>query len=302
MFKKKGQITIFIILGIILLLSAALFFFLRQEVSVFKPTALIPPEIVPVNQFILDCVESIAEDGANILGANGGFIYIPDEIKTETSAYLPPFEISPIKTVLWYYRGQKRVPPLDYMRLELVTYIEENLPACLQGFDAFNKTFNITELGKISSAVKLGEEDFTVDVNYPLDVILKAKEQKFFIEDFSISIPYRIKKMHELANQILERELISKYFEERTIDFIAMHPDIPYTDMAFSCSGKKWELKDVQAKLKKLLSVNLPRINVDKTDFAPIPDEFPYEQNHFIWNVLEERYPDTHVSFSYDES
>ncbi|MBW2978202.1 hypothetical protein KY331_05120 [Candidatus Woesearchaeota archaeon] len=302
MFKKRGQITVFIILGIILLLSAALFFFLRQEVSVFKPTVLVPPEIVPVNQFILDCVETISRDGANILGANGGFIDIPDEIETEANAYLPPFPISPVKTVLWFYRGQTRIPPLNYVILELETYVHDNLPICLQGFEPFNKTFNITELGDISVDIDLGEEDFRVDVNYPLDVILKAREQKFFLEDFSVKIPYRIKKMYELATQIIREEIRTKFIERRTIDLIAMDNDIPYTDMAFSCRSKTWQIKDVENKLKHLLYINLPRIAVDRTKYEPIPKKYPYEQNHYVWPITEEKYADTHVSFSYDES
>ena len=284
------------------MLSVALFLFLRQEVSVFKPEAVIPPEIVPVNQYILDCVESIARDGAITIGANGGFIEIPAEIETERGAYLPPVPISPIKTVLWFYRGQSRVPPLNYIIFQLENYVNENLPACLQEFEPFKRTFNITELGDISVNIKLGEEDFKVDVNYPLDIILRARAQKFFLEDFSVAVPYRIKKMYELATQIMREELRTSFIEKRTIDLIAMDGEIPYTDMEFSCRPKVWQIKDIQDKLKHLLYINLPRIAVDRTNYEPIPKQYPYEQNHYVWPITEEKYPDTHVSFSYDES
>jgi hypothetical protein len=300
--KKRGQVTIFIILGIILLLSVMLFLFLRREVSVFKPEAVLPPEIVPINQYILDCVEEISRDGARIAGANAGFIELPTEIETNPEAYLPPFPISPVKTPLWFYRGQRRVPPLNYIVFQLENYIHENLPECLREFEAFKTAFNITELGNISVEIELSEEDFTVNINYPLDIILKAKEQKFFLEDFSVSIPFRIRKMYELAAQILDQELLTSFLETRTIDLIAMDPKIPYTGAEFSCQPKTWQMQDVQDKLKRLLAINLPRLAVEKTKYAPIPKQYPYEQHHNIWEVTDIKYPDTHVTFSYDEA
>jgi len=300
MLKKRGQLTIFIILGIILLLSVALFLFLRQEVSVFKPETVVPPEIVPINQYILDCVDSIARDGANTIGANGGYIDFPIEIETDAESYVPSIPISPVKTALWFYRGQIRVPPLNYITAELEDYIDENLPACLQGFESFRTTFNITELGDISVKVELSEESFDVDVNYPLDIILKAREQKFFLEDFSVTVPYRIKKMYEFATKIMQEELATRFLETKTIDIIALDPAIPYTGSEFSCMPKTWEMKDIEDRLKLLLSVTFPQITVERTSYEPIPRSRPYMQNHYVWDLTEEKYPDTHASFSYD--
>ena len=72
MFKKRGQITIFIIIGIILLLSFALFFYIRslrvERVPVAPAIEEIPAALNPLKLFIDDCVESIALEGLIKLG------------------------------------------------------------------------------------------------------------------------------------------------------------------------------------------------------------------------------------------
>lgn len=302
MSKKRGQITIFMILGVILLLSFLLFYFLRREVSVFKPETVVPPEIIPVNNFILGCVDSVSREAGNLVGANGGYVELPPGIANDRLAAVPDFTFSPVRTALWFYRGQNRIPPLDYIQFQLENYIHDNLIECLQGFEPFRQTFNITELGNLSLNVDLADEGFIVDVKYPLDIILRAREQKFFLDDFSVTVPFRIKKMHELAEKIIREELATRFIETRTIDLIALDPAIPYTGSEFRCMPFRWEIKDIESKLRRLLNINLPRIVVDSTEYEPIPKENEYERNHYVWPVTEEKYPGTHVSFSYDES
>ena len=302
MSKKRGQITVFMILGVILLLSFLLFYFLRREVSVFKPETVVPPEIIPVNNFILGCLDSTSREAGNLVGANGGYVELPPEIANDRLAAVPDLTFSPVRTALWFYRGQNRIPPLDYIQFQLENYIQDNFIECLQDFEPFRQTFNVTELGNISVKVDLDYEGYIVDVKYPLDIVLRAKEQKFFLEDFSVITPFRIKKMHELAEKIIREELSTRFIETKTIDLIALDPTIPYTGSEFRCMPFTWEIKEIESKLRRLLNINLPRIVVDKTEYEPIPGENEYERNHYVWPITEEKYPGTHVSFSYDES
>jgi len=106
----------------------------------------------------------------------------------------------------------------------------------------------------------------------------------------------------ESVRKSMEEELKDQFLELRTIDLLALDRDIPYTDMEFTCSPKTWQIKDIENTLKYLLYINLPRISVDRTNYEPIPKQYPYEQNHYVWPITEEKYGDTHVSFSYDES
>ena len=61
--------------------------------------------------------------------------------------------VEEIKTPLWRYRGQTRMPTEDYMINDLEYYIEENLNTCLEDLQAFQALFKI-EKGNISTKVE----------------------------------------------------------------------------------------------------------------------------------------------------
>ncbi|MBW2995966.1 hypothetical protein KY332_01565 [Candidatus Woesearchaeota archaeon] len=299
--RKKGQITLFIILGIVLLLGIGLFLYLRQATTVFTPERVVPPELKPIDTFVSDCINNIATDGVNILGANGGFIRFPDEISSDQRSYLGGSPLFPsIKVPLWHFRGQTRYPSEDYMKEDLAHYIDQNLDECLSNLEPFQNQFTIQELAPRAITVDLTDESVKVTLDYPLEFTSKAEQKVTRINQFVGDVPVRLKTVYELAKEIVLQELDDKFLEERTIDLIALDPRVPYTDMEFTCSPKIWYVDDVEARIKDLLHYNLPSIRIEKTDYLDIPDTRPYVQNHYIWTVTDLNYRNTHVNLNYD--
>ena len=89
---KRAQITIFIIIGVILLLSLSIVIVIRTETSkVFVEKFLLPEEIIPIREYTQNCLESVSREAINRIGANGGFIDIPDIIRLNPKARLDIF-------------------------------------------------------------------------------------------------------------------------------------------------------------------------------------------------------------------
>ena len=299
--KKKGQITVFIILGILILLTIALFIYFRQASTVITPERVVPPELKPFDQYVGGCINIVARDGINLLGANGGFIRFPAEIQNDYRSVLVSNPLFPsIKTPLWHYRGETRLPSEEYMKDDLAYYINESIDECLQDLEVFSEQYNITELEPRKIEIDLTENYVGVKLAYRLELKSKADSQTTIVEDFVTNVPIRLKKTYELAREVMEEEIKDTFLERRTIDLIAMHPDIPYTDMEFTCTPRIWMMRDVEAKLKELLEVNLPLIRVEKTDYADIPKDQPYIKNNYVWQVTDLNYDDMHVGFTYD--
>src|SRR3989338_8215069 len=81
MLRKKGQLTIFIILGILLLIIGAFFIYTRlsssereiqTETSISQETAL---DALPVQRYIEDCLDTIAKAAVKKIGLQGGALY-----------------------------------------------------------------------------------------------------------------------------------------------------------------------------------------------------------------------------------
>jgi hypothetical protein len=144
------------------------------------------------------------------------------------------------------------------------------------------------------------------------------------MERFSTRIDVRLKKVLETANKILDYELGNVFLENFTIDLMASNPDIPFTDMKFTCQILTWRIEEVKQRLQDMLRYNLPRIRIKNTDYRPFIEEeakyqklltynmddiaegnFPsdvpsdaYEYLHMFWDVGLSKDEDINVGFS----
>ena len=76
--NRRGQLTIFIIIGIVLLFSAALITFIRQSVVLYKPPVevaeTVATELQPIQKYVTECLEIVAKEGIRKAGMQGGYI------------------------------------------------------------------------------------------------------------------------------------------------------------------------------------------------------------------------------------
>ena len=75
--KKRGLVSTFIIIGLILLFSVALVIFLQKQFVVFSPKILIPPELRKVDDYVETCLERSLASGVGQLKLKGGYIELP---------------------------------------------------------------------------------------------------------------------------------------------------------------------------------------------------------------------------------
>jgi hypothetical protein len=302
--QKKGQITIFIIIGIILLLTVVLFIFLRKEITFFRPSEVVPPELVPVINYMDDCLNQLGTEAANIVGSTGGYIEIPQQIVQDPFSYiaLAPIEVERAKVPFWYYLGQKRIPTIEFIEDQMSHYIEDNYRDCVDNFTGFRNQFNITELGPIIARVKLEDANTPIELSFPLEFadIIGTKIGK--IDARKVTLPFRIKRAVNLAEAVMEAEEQDMKLEDITMDLMAIDSGIPVQGgPEFSCEKIRWNVEDIQNKLKALLRTNLPFIRIGNTGYLEVPEDMPYILHHYIWYVTDISYPDLVVSFTFDE-
>ena len=72
--KKRGQVTVFIILGIVLVVAISLTTFLLLSTGDEAFEQPVAPDVAPVTKFIESCVSEIGKNGIIDIGNNGGFI------------------------------------------------------------------------------------------------------------------------------------------------------------------------------------------------------------------------------------
>lgn len=188
---KRGQITLFIIIGIILLVMIGLVLFTEKEVKV--KDVPIPADIKPVKLYVENCIQSVGPFGLYLIGMQGGFIEpSPIAIRTHYS-----------EIAYAYYEGVEILISLPRIGSQFSKYIENQLPTCINNFEAF-KEFDITA-GEIKANTIFTEKDTIVNVKYPLTI--KKGDSITELSDFSATFPIRLKKIYNDVRTIVDKEL-----------------------------------------------------------------------------------------------
>jgi len=265
--EKRGQVTLFIIIGIILLIVFGLFYFIKSQVKHYEA---VPEEGVAVYNFIEGCLKESAEKGIRILGEQGGYIYVPEEIKRNVKARLN-LGFGFVKP-LWYYPGHSLVPSEDLIKNQISRYVDENIEACLGNFSVFKDQYEIKELSKPKTSVSLNDKDVSVKLDYKIDVKVLAENKTIRMENFVSNIPVKLKAMLKLGKRIMDYENRAWFMENITIDFMAMDTKIPLTNFEFYCGTRTWYLSNIKKELQEVLKYNIPHIRIKNTDYVPFEE------------------------------
>ena len=276
--SKRGQITIFIIIGLILLLSVAtvVYFYQARITAPIKKVVTVPEDVQQIYDYVATCTDQIGKDGLIIMGAQGGYINIPATMERNPSANIPNDPAGITRIPLWYYEGEDRTPTLEYMQRELAMYVKQYLPECTGNFESFKQRYEITPKGDILPVVTFTDSEAIIQVKWQLDI--KVQDRITQLTEFISSFPVKIKPMWELASKTMDTENKQGWFENLTIDLMASNSRIPLTGMEFTCGTKKWHIREVKKEIQNMLYYNLPYVRIDNTVYpAPIASMKTYD-------------------------
>jgi hypothetical protein len=290
--NKKGQITLFIIIGLVILsiVVFALFYINRATQDTDLEPTDVPAELVPVRNYVEDCLYETSKDAFLVLGQSGGYIN-PEEhfaksfYPTEAGA----LEFSPGSERLipyWYYLdspsscnsncqfASNRLP-IDRvengMSVEQMVdgYIERNIKQCLGDYKGLEQ-FEITEPDEITASINIAEDDVVVNLNYPLDV--KRGNSEGTIENFRIYLPLNFRKIYNLATQITLAEAEINFLDYNALLLIDAFGDInsdklPPLSAATYKPGAPifWVESQVRQNIEEMFMSYVPLIQVEGT-------------------------------------
>ncbi len=295
--SRRGQVTVFIILGLVILIAGVLFILFQQEILTFKPGDLLATEEQKVKNFMANCLADIGEEALFTLGLQGGYINVPVNIKTDESQHLA---LSPAVVVPFWANGvAPLIPTLQDIKLRLDDYIEANVPSCVLQDEAF-PGYEFVQKSQVDSETIIGKGGVAFNLNWNIDVLSRSGETITTISKHTAESPIKLKDVYETASLIMEREIAEQKVEDITQDLIALEK-VPMAGTEISCNRKEWKVEEVKQDLLELLRVNIKRLQVEGTSVIEYPDSLPYYQNHYVWNIgdLDELEDDVSVIFSF---
>ncbi|PIN85883.1 hypothetical protein COV19_07370 [Candidatus Woesearchaeota archaeon CG10_big_fil_rev_8_21_14_0_10_44_13] len=318
--EKRGQITLFIIIGILIVALAGVFIYIRSEKITIEEPEVIPAELFPVKEYVESCEKITLTKAVLLMGQQGGYLYVPESIRYDPTSFIAPTERSEIIVPYWYHDGKTIAPTIKGMEEQISRYVNEHIGDCLRNFTAMKEQFDIRETGNITSKTTIGVNEVIITTKYPLNVGVRGTKELTRIATFSTSIPIKLRKMYELAADIMEAENNQLFLEDLTINLMTLGPEIPFSDVVFQCGQLRWFKPDVEEAIKNILYYNFPKIRFKGTNHEPFleleekyenlrqytPEDIgagklpkaqdvpadAYDYFHFYWDAATEDYKD----------
>ena len=250
--SRRGQITIFIIISVILVAVVIGFFMFRGSLFITK----IPASIEPVYTTFLACLEEDALIGIDILGSQAGYISLPDF--ESGSPYMPfssQLDFLGNQIPYWYYVSgnniqKEQVPSKKKMQTQLEEFIEDQIRGCV--FDRYyEQGFEINQ-GEPQAEVTI--KDNSVEVNLNLNLDVTKAEDIALIKNHKISVKSKLGTLYDSARKIYEHEQKSLFLENYAIDTLRLYAPVDGVEM--TCSPMVWSADEVFDDLGEAIEAN----------------------------------------------
>lgn len=202
----RGQASIFIIVGIVVVILASLFFVKMK----YEPVTI--GNNARLEKYMKDCLRSVVYDGLGEIGTQG---------MINPVTYLASDEF---KIAYLYFKGKSYMPKLESFEEQLKGYVSENILSCDPELQ--------NELGKPNVVVSL-EDDVDVTLSYPdleVNEIVKINFRDFY-EQSSIIIDNTLKDpdwiyLDELASNGFSAKIIR--VDKYTLIYLLKKEDFEY--------------------------------------------------------------------------
>ncbi len=211
--NKRGQVTIFIIVAIIVVALAVLFYMISPRLGIdLTPAAKNPQE------FIKTCIEEDIEESVERLSLQGGSV--------ESGNYFL-YENNKIEYLCYtneYYKTCVVQQPLlkQHIESEIKNSIQDQVDACFSSLkDSYEKKGYGVDLKSGETKVELLPKRIISTFSYEV-ILTKAETEKY--EQFSVILNNNLFELTSIANSIIEWE--TTYGDAETTVYMNYYHDL----------------------------------------------------------------------------
>ncbi len=332
---KKGQISMFIIIGLILIFVFGSLLYLKgtkekiTEIPSGREKKYEGEQ--EINRFVESCLRPIVLQGLEIMRLQAGYIdgnnkyyriIIKDkegkeQVKTENGrkrvVIVDNENIEGNEVPFWVTKEGLEVPSIEEMQEELENYVTRELNGCVGDFEAFKEKGYGIKKGSINVKALFGESVW-IDVHFPINVT--RGDVSYVIDRFNLEVPINLKKIHDVASRLADYEEMYAYLEEFSLDLIGKYsfrggkkvqpsllPPKRFTDVNFDCSYETWDINEVKGYLKAIFQKNLPYLHIAGTSFKKEVRQNAVQQGaleSYVYDFLDKEYPSLEIRYIYE--
>jgi len=264
MVDKRGQVTVFIIIAIVLVVAVALFFMFKGSLITQK----IPSTLEPVYNNFLYCLEEDSKVGISLLGAQAGYIELPEfEPGSSYAPFSSQLDFLGNPVPYWYYVSgnniqKEQVPSKKDMEDQLGAFIESKIYDCDYGV-FYDQGFEIDQ-GEVDADVSIEDKKVKIKLSFPLGI--SKSEDSVSVNSHELDVKSNFGGLYASAREIYSLEKKDLFLEEYAVDTLRTYA--PVDGLELSCSPKIWVADEVFNDLSEAIEANTLALKAKNGDYV----------------------------------
>lgn len=222
---RKTQITMFIILGIIVISLFGVFHYLLKNIGSKKDIRTdlelhdSNSEILPIKMYIEECLLNAVKESIYDL-SESGWHYFEDELtlvldyQSHSSLSDIDYLITYAGNIPYYYNGSSNIPAKEFVESQFSMYINEYVNYCVDYSIFKDMGFNISEKGMVIDVV-LENNMIYADLKYPIEI--SKGNNHYLIDTFRYSHEYNYEKISESVSELVNAVIEEPYYQDITL-------------------------------------------------------------------------------------
>jgi len=191
---KRGQVTVFIIIGILIVVGVGAVIYFQGNLSGDPP---VPPEAADFKVYMDGCLKNTLEEGLYVTGLQGGYYNEPPKGADYLGA----------SVAYYFYKYENVIPSLEIIEEQIGFYIKDKFVVCSALYP--DTSYEVVS-GSIEE-VDIQIKDEKVIANVEQQITLKKGGSTTQISQFKEEIDVRLGKIHEDAEKIVNLQEADPY-------------------------------------------------------------------------------------------
>ncbi len=220
---KKGQLTLFVIASVVILLLIGGYLIFQDSFTTKK----YDPKVSILKDNLLDCFKGNYEDALEISAYQGGYIEKPDSEILEAQTIFIPY---------YYYEGKDLFPTKEKMEKEIGKASQNLIDTCItyypdSSYDLSYKDFEVF--------AEIKEKEVLFITN--MELIVKYDNRTVILEfkDFDVYVDSKLYDMYEVAKVIANQ---ANTDPEEWIDLTEIYEEVEKRDLNATILGLEEEI------------------------------------------------------------
>lgn len=216
--NKRGQITIFIIIAIVIIAGVGIFFAVRGSLGSEEE---IPQEVAPIVNFVQECTDMTLEETVYAVAEQGGYSgysYLDGSITDSGVRY-------------YFFEGKNYFPTKTMVENQLEEYFERKFFLCTNSFSDFPDY--LIEEGLLETSFSIEDDEVRLKARYPLVITRGGETSK--VENFESRIYSRLGVVYNSVSYFIKEHQNRETICLGCLDFAAENEI--YVNMTNSYDG-----------------------------------------------------------------